>query len=233
MSEIIHLFNIILYQPLLNILVIFYKYCHDFGIAILGLTVLIKALLFPLTLKGLRAQKVLQELQPKLKEIQEKYKNDLEGQKKALIELYQKEKINPLSGCFPLVLQFPILIALYQVFKRGLGADQLSLLYSFVSPPEEISLTFLGIVDLGHPSVVLAVLAGIVQFIQTRNSLGQQNKIQKEIKSSKTSQLIQKQFSYFFPIFTILILLRLPAAVALYWLTVSIISAIQQRFYVQ
>ena len=232
MSEITHLFNIIFYQPLLNILVLFYKGCHDFGIAILGLTVLIKILLSPLTFKTLKAQKALQQLQPKLKEIQEKYKNDLEGQKRAMIELYQKEKINPLSGCFPMLLQLPILIALYQLFRKGLGSDQFSLLYSFVIPPEKISLTFLGIINLAQPSLFLAVLAGVVQFIQARNSLMRQSNLQKDPKSLKASQLMQKQLSYFFPIFTVLILLRLPAAVALYWLTVSIISIIQQKLYV-
>ncbi len=232
MSEIIHLFNIILYQPLLNILVLFYKYCHDFGIAILVLTILIKILLSPLTLKTLKAQKALQQLQPKLKEIQRKYKNDLEGQKRAMIELYQKEKINPFSGCFPMLLQLPILIALYQLFRKGLGPDQFSLLYNFILPPENISLTFLGIINLAQPSLFLAVLAGIVQFIQTRSSLAGQDNFQKDPKSLKTSQLMQKQLSYFFPIFTVLILLRLPAAVALYWLTVSAISIIQQKLYV-
>lgn len=232
MSEIIHLFNIILYQPLLNILVLFYKYCHDFGIAILVLTILIKILLSPLTLKTLKAQKALQQLQPKLKEIQRKYKNDLEGQKRAMIELYQKEKINPFSGCFPMLLQLPILIALYQLFRKGLGPDQFSLLYNFILPPENISLTFLGIINLAQPSLFLAVLAGIVQFIQTRSSLAGQDNFQKDPKSLKTSQLMQKQLSYFFPIFTVLILLRLPAAVALYWLTVSVISIIQQKLYV-
>ena len=232
MSEIVHLFNIILYQPLLNILVLLYKHCHDFGIAILGLTILIKILLSPLTLKTLKAQKALQQLQPKLKEIQEKYKNDLEGQKRAMIELYQKEKINPLSGCFPMLLQLPILIALYQLFRKGLGPDQFSLLYGFILPPENVSLTFLGIINLAQPSLFLAVLAGIVQFIQTRSSLAGQDNFQKDPKSLKTSQLMQKQLSYFFPIFTVLILLRLPAAVALYWLTVSAISIIQQKLYV-
>ena len=232
MSEIVHLFNIILYQPLLNILVLLYKHCHDFGIAILGLTILIKILLSPLTLKTLKAQKALQQLQPKLKEIQEKYKNDLEGQKRAMIELYQKEKINPLSGCFPMLLQLPILIALYQLFRKGLGPDQFSLLYGFILPPENVSLTFLGIINLAQPSLFLAVLAGIVQFIQTRSSLMGQGNLQKDPKSLKTSQLMQKQLSYFFPIFTVLILLRLPAAVALYWLTVSVISVIQQKLYV-
>lgn len=232
MSEITHIFNIILYQPLLNILVLFYKYCHDFGLAILGLTVLIKILLFPLTLKTLKAQKVLQQLQPKLKEIQEKYKNDLEGQKRALIELSQKEKINPLSGCFPTLIQLPILIALYELFRKGLGPDQFSLLYGFVTPPEKISLTFLGIINLGQPSLFLAVLAGTAQFIQTRISFVKDSNLQKDSNSLKGSQLIQKQLSYFFPFFTFLILLKLPAAVALYWLTLTIVSIIQQKLYV-
>ncbi len=122
MGTITAIFHAILYQPLFNALVLLYQYFpgHDFGIAVIILTVLIRILLYPLMFQSIKSQKILAELQPKIQEIQNKYKNDKEKQTKATMELYQKEKINPFGGCLPLLIQLPILIALFQVFSKGL-----------------------------------------------------------------------------------------------------------------
>jgi len=103
MSFITGLFNTILYRPLLNFLVLLYKYVpgHDFGIAIILLTVIVKLLLYPLGSKAIKSQKNLAEIQPKIKEIQEKYKDDKEKQTRALMEFYKEAKVNPFSGCLP------------------------------------------------------------------------------------------------------------------------------------
>ena len=119
-------FYAVLYQPLLNALVFLYTYLpgHDFGIAIIILTSLIKLLLYPLGTKAVRAQRALAELQPKIKEIQEKYKKDKATQTKEIMDLYKKEKVNPFAGMLPLIIQLPILIALYRVFWKGLQPEQ-------------------------------------------------------------------------------------------------------------
>src|SRR3989344_3474707 len=135
------IFNIFLYRPLFNFLVIIYNYVpgHDFGIAIIILTLIIRVIIYPISVKALNSQKALQKLQPKLQEIQQKYKDDKEKQGVETLELYRKEKINPFSGLFLALVQFPILIALYNVFWNGLNAKELVHLYSFVLNPENIN----------------------------------------------------------------------------------------------
>jgi YidC/Oxa1 family membrane protein insertase len=240
----ISFFNIVLYQPLFNALVFLYEFLpyNDFGIAVIVLTILIRLILYPLGTKGIKAQKALSELQPKMKEIQEKFKNDKEKQAKAMMELYKKEKINPLSGCLPILIQLPIIIALYRVFWKGLQPEQLSYLYSFVPSPGVIDSTFLGIIDLSKsfivkmngqveyywPVVILALLAGILQFFQAKMVMPQTKK--KTSTSPQFSDMMQKQMLYFFPAFTIFIVCSLPSAIGLYWVVFTLFAIIQQHF---
>ena len=170
MEFLTNFFYLALYKPLFNALVLLYLHLpgRDFGVAVIVLTLLTRIIFYPLGAQALKSQKQLSELQPKIKEVQEKYKNDKAAQGKFLMELYQKEKINPLSGCLPLLIQLPILIALYQVFWKGLEAKEMANLYSFVPHPGSIEPTFLGIINLSAPSFPLAILAGILQFIQTK-----------------------------------------------------------------
>ena len=233
MSLLGNLFNLILYQPLFNALIFLYEYLpgRDFGIAVIVLTVLIKVLFYPLGTKAIKSQKALQELQPKIKEIQEKYKKDRQAQAKATMELYRESKISPFSGFLPILIQLPILIALYQVFWKGLRPEGLSHLYSFLPNPGQIDPTFFGIINLAGPSIILAFLAGIFQFFQTKMTMPRQ----KSVSSSKNpgpdfSQMMQKQMLYFFPIFTVFILWKLPSAIALYWIVTSVFTIIQQYF---
>src|SRR3990167_11232919 len=131
-----HFFNTILVYPLLNLLVFTYQYVQDIGAAIIILTVLVRLALLPSFHKSLKHQKALTDLQPKLNEIKEKYKDNKEQQAKALMELYSVHKVNPLSSCLPLLVQLPILIALYQVFIQSLNGAELEGIYSFISRPE-------------------------------------------------------------------------------------------------
>ena len=228
MSLFITAFNTILYQPLFNALVLLYEYLpgHDFGIAIIVLTILIKVVFYPLGSQGIKSQKALSELQPKMKEIQEKFKNKKEEQAKATMELYKKEKINPLSGCLPLLVQLPILIALYRVFWKGFQAEQMHHLYSFVPHPGLIDPTFFGLVDLAQPCIALAFLTGIAQFFQTKIMTPKQKPAKKG--NADFSQMMQKQMLYFFPVFTVFILWNLPSAVALYWIVMTLFTIGQQ-----
>ena len=218
-------FNVILYQPLFNSLVLLYQFLpgNDFGVAIIVLTILIRLMLFPLMNQSLKAQKVLSKTQEKIKDIQKKYKENKEKQMKAIVELYQKEKINPYASLIPLFIQLPLLIALYRVFWNGLEPESLNLLYSFVPGPQTINPFFLGILDLSLPSWVLAVLSGTLQFLQSKQlSPGQKSQ-------DKISEIMSQQMLYFFPILTVFILLRLPSAVALYWIITILFSMAQQQ----
>ena len=245
MDLIINIFNLILYQPLFNALILLYEYLpgHDFGVAVIILTIIIRIILYPLMTQSIRSQKILTELQPRIQEIQKKYKDDKAQQGRAMMELYQKEKFNPFGGCFPLLAQFPILIALYQLFWKGLRVEQTTLLYSFVPNPGAINSTFLGIIDLARsatvkidnithflwPNIILIILVGIIQFIQTKMSYPKTRNIKKDgSQMFQFSGMMQKQMLYFFPVFTIFILWNLPSALGLYWLVTTLFSIAQQ-----
>ena len=229
MSFFVNIFNIVLYQPLLNFLVLIYRYIpgHDFGLAIIILTVIVKFALYPLGSWAIKSQRSLSEIQPRIKEIQEKYKNDKERQTKETLGLYKKERINPFSGCLPSLVQLPILLALYRVFWQGLSSNQLLLLYGFVSVQGPINPLFLGLIDLGKANIALAIIAGILQFIQARMTFSKKQRQKKDKKD--LSSALQNQSLYFFPIFTTIILLRFPAAIGLYWITTNVFAIVQQR----
>jgi len=234
MELLINVFNILLYQPLFNFLILLYQYLpiHDFGIAIIVLTLFIRLILYPSTNQALRSQIALSQLQPKIQEIQKKYKQDLAKQSQALFQLYRDEKINPLSGIFPLLVQLPILIALFyvfQTFKDGLNPAELRLLYDFVSLPAINHPTFLGLLNLANPSFFLAILAGFFQYLQQKMLLPSKFNPASQNPQAQFSQLLQKQMLYFFPIITVFILLTLPGALGLYWLSTTIFSIFQQK----
>lgn len=226
----LNFFTVTLYYPLFNFLVFIYNYLpgHDFGIAVIILTVIIRIILYPVSVKALNSQKTLQALQPKIQEIQSKYKNNKEQLAKETLNIYRQEKINPFAGLFLALIQLPILIALYTVFWKGLNPSELVNLYGFISNPGQINAIFLGIIDLSKANFALAVLAAILQFFQTK-MLTPKNEPGKG-KSSDMSQIMQKQMLYFFPFLTVFILMSLPSALGLYWIVSGIFSIIQQYF---
>jgi len=146
------------------------------------------------------------------------------------MELYQKEKINPFSGCLPMLLQLPVLIALYQVFLRGLNPESLSAsLYGFVNNPGLINFSFLGIITLTESNIFLALLAGILQFYQLKISTVPKQKV--ESKGSDFSKTMQSQMIYFFPLFTVYIVWQFGSIIGLYWI-VSILFSIAEQYMV-
>ena len=115
------IFFTLLTQPMYNALIWLYSVLpgNDLGVAIILLTVIIKLILWPFTGQSLKSQTAMQQLQPKIEEVKEKYKNDKEGQAKVMMALYKEEKVNPFSSCLPLLVQLPILLALYTVLRRS------------------------------------------------------------------------------------------------------------------
>ncbi|PIR47272.1 hypothetical protein COV06_04280 [Candidatus Uhrbacteria bacterium CG10_big_fil_rev_8_21_14_0_10_50_16] len=233
-----NLFFLILTQPIYNALVFLYEMIpgQDLGVAIVVLTVLIKLILWPFTGKSLSSQKAMQELQPKVEEVKEQYKDDKEGQAKALMELYKEEKVNPFSSCLPMVIQLPVLLALYSVLRQSItNPEFISNLYAFVPAPEVINSTLFGFMDLHARSIPLAILAGAVQYVQARQL--QVNRPPKELakkpgaKDESMTAAMSKSMLYTMPLVTIVFGASLPGGVTLYWLTSSVVSVIQQ-FYV-
>jgi len=223
------LFHSIIYQPIYNALVFLYNVVpgHDLGVAIILLTIIIRAILYPLAKKQIESQKRMQEIQPEIKKLQEKYKGDKEKQGKELMKFYKEKKVNPASGCLPLVVQIIFIIALYRALDAGLKFSECKDLYTFVSCPATIKTGFLGILDLAKPSIVLAVLTAAAQFVQTKMMMG-------TVKSAPASgkgdfaQTMNKQMLYLGPILTLFIGARFPAGLPLYWLVMTLFMIGQQ-----
>lgn len=222
----LQIYNEAIYRPLLNLLVFFYNIIpgHDIGLVIILLTLLIRLALAPSFHKSLTSQKAMNELQPKINSLREKYKNDKEGQARAMMELYKEHKINPLSSCLPLVIQLPILIALYQVFSKALS-NHLVGLYSFVSNPGTINPLFLGWLNLSKPSIVLGIIAGLAQFWQSKMMMP------KTATQDSTTQIMSWQTTYMLPIVSVVIAIKLPAGLPLYWV-VTTLFAVGQQYYI-
>ncbi len=232
MEFLITIFNEALYRPLFNALIWLYNTIafNDLGVAIIILTAGIRLLMFPLSKKGIQSQKSISALQPKIKEIQKQYKKK-EEQAQKMMELYKKYKVNPVSGCLPILIQLPILIALFRVFYTGLEPQKLNLLYGFISRPAELKSSFLGIVDLAAPSLILAIIAGILQFIQAKMVMPKKsNQSNLKIKGIDFSSIMGQQMTYFMPIITVFIAMRLPAGLPLYWIVITLFGIIQQYF---
>ncbi len=229
-----------IYRPLFNLMVFFYNVIpgHDIGIAIVALTIFMRLVLYPLNGKSIKSQRQLQEIQPKIKELQLKYKDDKEQQAKKLMELYQKNKINPLSGCLPLLLQFPILIALYQVFMNGFKDESLTMLYSgYINNPGHLNAISLGFVDLASTNAVLAVIAGALQFFQTKMLMStketeeekkESGDMEDKNKMPDFAQTMNKQMVYIMPVMTFIFALQFPSGLALYWAITTAFAIIQQ-----
>lgn len=219
----IQLYNVILFQPLLNLLVWLYNLIGDIGVAIIIVTILIRFILLPLSLKSMRSQRALQSLQPKMDEIKNKHKDDKQKQSQELMKFYKENKINPMSSCLPMLVQLPIIFALYGVFRQGLTNQSMDMLYSFVSKPENINPMFLGLVSMIAPNLILAIIAGILQFVQSWMVFSKQKKTK-----DKMTGMIGKQMTYFMPVMTVFIAMSLPAGLAIYWITTTLFAIVQQ-----
>lgn len=227
-------FKVILYQPLLNLLVVFYNITpgHDLGLAIIFLTLIVKLLLFPLSRQSIKSQKSLKDLQPKIEEVKKKYAGQKEKQAKAMMNLYKENKVNPFSSCLPLLIQFPILIAVYQVFRVGMTSASLPV-YSFIHNPGTLDIMAFGILNLAKSNYVLAIITGIFQYLQmkilTDNQPAKQLVKQKEAKDENMMTTMNKQMKFMMPALTVFIGLTLPSGLMLYWLINVLGTIVEQQ----
>ena len=180
------------------------KYVGNFGVSIIIVTILIKIALLPLTLKQDKSMKEMKKLQPEIEKIKEKYANDKQMLNIKTMELYKEHKVNPLGGCLPLLLQLPILFALFGVLRNGIIPKDSSFLWLKLSVPD--------------PFYVLPVLNGAVSFFQQK------------LMGSADSNPQMKNMMYIFPIMMIMFSVKMPSGLQLYWLTSSILAVVQQYF---
>jgi len=228
-------FNTIFYIPMYNLLVILVGVIPggNIGIAVIVLTLLVKFALFPLSQKSVRAQAKMRLIEPHLKKIKEKHKDNQQEQAKQTMALYKEHGVNPFSGCLLLLIQMPIIFALYYVFLSGIKFDP-KILYSFVSLPAVASHWFLGI-DLTAKSAVLAFLAGATQYFQLKLSMPATAKLEPGATPSFQEELTRNmnmQMKYIFPFLVFFISYAMSSAIALYWV-VSNLFAVGQELYVR
>jgi YidC/Oxa1 family membrane protein insertase len=226
------MFNTILVNPIFNLLAVIYAYVHDFGLAIILLTILILLLIWPLVTKQLHSQRALQELQPELKRIKEKAAGDrtLEGQ--LTMELYKEREINPFASFLPLLIQLPIFFALFVVLRDIVKPGEIAhLAYEPVKSLAAIAAiikshavfhaTLFGVIDLAKASPILAAFGAIAQFIQTKQITPKQ-------QGGDPQAQMMGAMVYIFPALTFFIGLSLPSALPLYWVTSSSVAILQQ-----
>lgn len=227
------IFNLVFFEPLYNALVWLTDILPggDIGVAIIILTLVVRFILFPLQHRMTKTQVKLKELDGEIKQIKEKHKKDQTEQARALMALYRAHGISPFSGFLLLLIQLPILWALFRVFQGGFDF-QPELLYGFVPAPETVNPDFLGLFDLTVRSLPLAILAGLAQFGQMYFALPP---TPKRAPTDGTPSLkddlarsMNLQMRYFFPVLIVVFSLGLPAAVPLYWLTTSVFSLLHE-----
>lgn len=222
-----------------EILLFLYQFTGSLGLAIIVMTLLIRAALVPLTLPSLKARKKMADIQPEVNKLKKKYGKDKKALQKAQLELYQKYNVNPLSGCIPQLVQLAVLIFLYRALISFLGQDVIN--------GNGINSIFLWL-DLTQPDsrYILPVVAGVTQFIlslmispggEVRDIVpnkAKSKKIQQENKKEEDTAgmaaSMQQQMLYMMPIMTVFIAAKFPSGLAVYWVMTTIFSIVQQYF---
>ena len=227
-------FNILFYQPLYNALVFLVSILPgaSLGFAVIFLTLFVKIILFPLSHKSVSTQAKIRTLDPHIKKIREETKDNKQEQAKKTMELYREHGVNPFSGCLLLIVQLPIIFALYWVFFKGIESNP-QLLYSFVVFPDNINTLFLGLIEMHGKSISLALIAGITQFYQIKLSMpplqtepsGTTRSFKDELAKSMSVQM-----RYVMPVLVAFIAYTISSAVALYWITSNVFSIGHELF---
>lgn len=229
-----NIWNTVLYEPLVNALAFLVSVMPggDVGLAVIILTIIVKIVLYPLSQKSIESQAQMSILSPELNKIKTSGASK-EEQARLTFELYKIHKTNPFSGCLLVLIQIPIIFALYYVFLKGIKFEN-GLLYSFIHIPEHINMMFLGIVDITQKSIILAVLAGISQYLQAHFTPkpavspvvdGTTPSFQDSFAKSMSMQM-----KYIFPFVVAFIAYSISGAVALYWITSNLFMVGQQIY---
>jgi len=219
------LFHEIIYRPLLNLTVVLYGTVGfgDLGTTIVLMTVAVRTAMLPLSLRTARSQKAMAQLAPEIERLKQQHKGDMNAQSDAVMRLYRERGVSPLSGCLPLLIQFPLLIGLYRVFTNVFKPDALSALYPFVHGPAAIGHTGLGLFDVSAANPFLAVTAGILQFLQVRMSLAGQ-------PQNQPGAAMNRQMVLMLPVIIVVIGWNLPAGLTLYWVVTTLFSIGEQLY---
>ena len=205
-------------RPLLYFLKFLYRFTHNYGVAIIVLTVLIKIAFWPLAHKGAKAMKTMQKIQPRLQKLKEKYGDDKERLNKELLQIYKTYKVNPMSGCLPMLLQIPVFFALYKVLLQAIELRHapFMLWINDLSAPDRLMIPGVDI-PMVHGLPVLTILMGI--------SMWGQQKL-----SPASLDPTQAQMMQFLPLVFTFMFITFPSGLVLYWLVNNVLSIVQQYY---
>lgn len=233
-----YIWHTFFFDPVYNALVFFIDVIPggDVGLAIICTTIVVKFVLLPLSIKAVKTQVAMQEIEPKLKQIKADIK-DSQEQAKAMLALYREVGVNPFASILLLFIQLPIIIALYLSVSSGGGvplpAINTELLYNFVPVPQDALMMFIGIFDMTGRSVILALLAGATQFLHTNMSLPKLPPRDPEAEPSMKDDFarnMQLQMRYVLPVIITFFAYTISAAIALYFLVSNVTSIVQELY---
>ena len=233
------MFHTIFYEPIYNLLVFFLEIVplHDIGASIILVTVVVKVILLPLNISAVRSQHALKKVEVEIKKVRELHKGDPQTSGAKMMEIYKREKINPLSSIFTIILQIPVFIALYLVFSKGITLDTNSI-YSFVSFPENLHTKAFGILDVTNKNIIVGLLTGITAYLLARRQAADMVTPTEKNKKSEPSfqesfqQSLKVQILYVFPVVILFTASFLPSAIGVYWITSNLLG-IAQDYYIK
>ncbi len=236
-----YIWHTLFFDPVYNALVFFVDILPrgDVGLAIIATVVLVKTILLPVSIRAAKTQKIMREIEPKLKEIKDTNKDDKEAQARAMMEVYKEAGMNPFASILLIFIQIPVVIALYfSVYTGGgiaLPEINTTLLYSFVSTPVEVSMQLLNQFDITDRSIVLAFLAALTMFIQMQVTLPKLPPRDPDAEPDMKDDFMrnmQVQMKYVMPVLIGVVAYSISAAIALYFF-VSNLTAIAQEYWVR
>ena len=237
MPGIIELGNLLIVQPMLNLLVLLYSVLfNNFVLAIIGLTVLVRLLTYPLTQRQITSMKAMQDLQPEIQKLQKKYGKDREKLSAATMELYKERGVNPMMGCLPMLVQLPIWIGLYQSIYQALGSTpeqliglsqrlyhSIPFMHSIAANSIPLNSQFLWL-DLGRPDpyYILPVLVVAVFWLQ--------QKLTAQPAADPSQAQMNRTMQNMMPIMFGFITLQVSSGLAFYWVASGLLQIVQQGF---
>lgn len=230
----ISFFHTVLYTPIYNLLMFFTDILpgQDIGLAVIAVTLIVKIIIMPLSFAALRTQRAIKAIEPEMKEIREKLKDDKETQAKEMFALYKKYGVNPFAGLLTLIIQLPIVISLYWVFNnKELLTVDMSLLYSFVPAPLAISPLFLGVFAVTGASITLALLAGLTQLVYGWYAIPVPEKSTKKPGTDMQADFgrsLAIQMRFMLPVFIAVAAYFTSVAIALYFITSNLVGILQE-----
>ncbi|MBW2162924.1 MAG: membrane protein insertase YidC [Deltaproteobacteria bacterium] len=205
-------------KPLLYFLKFLYRYIHNYGLAIIIVTILIKVAFWPLAQKSAKSMKTMQKLQPKMAKLKEKYGKDKEKMNKELMQLYKTYKVNPMGGCLPMLLQIPVFFALYKVLLKSIELRHapFMLWINDLSAPDRLMIPGVSIPYLGGIPV-LTLLMGVSMFLQQK-------------LSPSSLDPTQARMMQFLPVIFTCMFINFPSGLVLYWLINNVLTIAQQHY---